>query len=356
MKRRASVLILACVCIASGGALLRGAAFPLWAYGYITAPASPVDYSTRCTGARPFDCARGGPPTNNGTIRHLPGSDEAFTLAQIHADYGPADWYPGDHPPMPDIVAHGKEAMGLRACGLCHYPNGQGKPENSPVAGLPVEYFMQTMADFKNGRRKSADLNKANQFEMAAIARNLTEAETRAAAEYFGSIKFRPWVKVVESNTVPKFTAGLNGLFLQAEGADRTATEPLGQRLIEMPQSRDETFFNRNPRSGFVAYVPPGSIQKGEMLVTTGGATVVDGKIVPGRTKECGVCHGADLRGVAHVPPIAGREASYLVRQLYDMQQGTRNGEGTKLMRAAVANLSEEDMIAIAAYVASREP
>ena len=353
MKRRAVVLILAFVCMAIGGALLRAAGLPLWAYGYVTPPAAPVDYSTRCAGARPFDCARGGPPTDAGVIRRLPGSDWTFTLAQIHADYGPADWYPGDHPLMPDIVARGKEAIGLRACGLCHYPNGQGKPENGPVAGLPVEYFMETMADFRNGRRKSADLNKANQFEMAAIARNLTEAETKAAAEYFGSIKFRAWVKVVETNTVPKFTAGGNGLFLPAEG---TATEPIGQRLIEMPEKRDDTFLLRNPRSGFVAYVPVGSIQKGEALVTTGGARIVSGKIVPGPTKECRVCHGVDLRGIADVPPIAGRQPSYLIRQLYDMQQGTRNGEKSKLMRMVVANLTEEDMIAIAAYVSSREP
>jgi cytochrome c553 len=353
MRKYIGVLTFAVVCVAGLGTLLRAAGMPLWAYGYVTPPAMPVDYSTKCTGARPFDCARGGPPTDQGTVRHIPGSDGAFTLEQIHGDYGPADWFPGDHPQMPDIVARGKEAIGLRACGLCHYPNGHGKAENGPVAGLPVEYFMQTMADFKSGRRKSADLNKANAFEMAAIARNLTDAETKAAAAYFGAIKFRPWVKVVESSTVPKFTAGANGLFLQAPG---TETEPLGQRLIEMPENRDETFFNRNPRSGMIAYVPPGSIQKGEALVTTGGATVVSGKIVPGHTKECGVCHGPDLRGVADVPPIAGRQPSYLVRQLYDMQQGTRNGEGTKLMKPVVANLTEEDMLVIAAYVSSREP
>jgi len=353
MKRCAGVLILALVCIGVGGALLRAAGLPLWGYGYITPPASPADYSNKCTGARPFDCARGGPPTDAGTIRHLAGSDGAFTLAQIHADYAPADWYPGDHPRMPDIVAHGKEAIGLRACGLCHYPNGQGKAENAPVTGLPVDYFLQQMADFRSGARKSADPNKANAFEMAAIAQGLTDAETKAAADYFGSIKFRPWVKVVETSTVPKFNAGLNGLFLQADG---TVTEPIGQRLIEVPENRDDTFLLRNPRSGFIAYVPVGTLTRGEALVTLGGATVVDGKIVPGRTRECGVCHGADLRGVADVPPIAGREASYLVRQLYDMQQGTRKGEGAKLMKSVVANLTEEDMLAIGAYVASREP
>ena len=356
MRRIFGLAILAVIALTTVG-VLRAAGFPLWAYGYVTPPASPVDYSTKCTGARPIDCGRGGGlPADEGIIRHLPGSNGAFTLKQIHNSFGPADWYPGDHPVMPDIVAHGKEATGLRACSLCHYPNGQGKPENGPVAGLPVEYFMRTIADFKNGRRKSADLNKANQFEMAAIARNLTDAEAKAAAEYFGSIKFRPWVKVVESNTVPKFMAEQSGLFLPEGGSEGTATEPLGQRIIEMPQSRDDTVLLRHPRSGFVAYAPVGSIQKGEVLVKTGGARIIDGKIVPGPTKECGVCHGADLRGIAYVPPIAGRQPSYLVRQLYDMQQGTRNGEGTKLMRAVVANLTDEDLIAIAAYVSSREP
>ncbi len=354
MRKYVGVLILVLVCVAVLGVLVRAAGLPLWAYGYITPPASPSDYSNKCTGARPFDCARGGPPTDAGSVRHLPGSDGAFTLEQIHGDYGPADWYPGDHPPMPDIVAHGKEAIGLRACALCHYPNGKGKAENAPVAGLDVGYFMQQMADFRNGVRKTADPNKANGFEMAAIAQGLTDAETKAAAEYFGSIKFTPWVKVVETNTVPKYAAGLNGLFLQ--NPESTATEPLGQRLIEMPEKRDDTFLLRNPRSGFIAYVPIGTLQKGEALVTAGGATVVAGKIVPGHTKECGVCHGPDLRGVANVPAIAGRQASYLARQLYDMQQGTRKGEGAKLMKPVVANLTEEDVLTIAAYVASREP
>ena len=89
------------------------------------------------------------------------------------------------------------------------------------------------------------------------------------------------------------------------------------------------------------------------MLATTGGATVVAGKIVPGTTIACTVCHGPDLKGIGDVPAIAGRSPSYLVRQLYDMQQGTRK---TDLMKAAVANLSDDDMVALAAYAASRVP
>jgi cytochrome c553 len=338
MRKRVGLWLLLGVGMAAGGVRLQTAGLPLWAYGYITPPAAPGDYSTTCMGERPLDCDRpGGLPTDpQNTIRHLSGSEGAFTVAQISYRYGPADWFPGDHPPMPDIVARGKETIGLRACALCHLPNGKGLMQNGGVAGLPVEYFVQQIADFRNGRRKSADLNKANAFEMAAIARNLTEAEARAAAEYFGSIKFTPWVRVVESETVPKFTATVNGLFLKADGND---SEPLGQRLVELPENTYETNILRNPRSGFVVYAPAGSLERGETL-----------------TKGCGTCHGPELRGVKNVPPIAGRSSSYLARQLYDMQQGTRNGDQAKLMKAAVEKLTEDDLIAIAAYVSSLQP
>jgi cytochrome c553 len=44
------------------------------------------------------------------------------------------------------------------------------------------------------------------------------------------------------------------------------------------------------------------------------------------------------------------------VRQIYDLQQGTRKGKLSPLMQPVVANLTSEDMVAIAAYVASRAP
>jgi cytochrome c553 len=244
---------------------------------------------------------------------------------------------------MPDIVAHGKESSGFRACAICHFPNGQGLMHNAPVAGLPVDYFLRQIADFTSGRRRTGDLHKANGFEMAAMARNLTPDEARAAAEYYSSIRFKPWVKVIESDTVPKFTATRNGLFLKADGNE---TEPLGQRLIELPESTYDTNMLRNPRSGMVAYAPIGSLKRGETIATSGGGT----------SMECLTCHGKDLRGTAIAPPIAGRQPSYLGRQLWDMKLGTRNGEFAKLMKPAVEKLTEEDLIAIVAYVSSREP
>ena len=112
----------------------------------------------------------------------------------------------------------------------------------------------------------------------------------------------------------------------------------------------------RNPHSGFVAYVPRGSIEKGKDLVTTGGARIVGKEFIRGKTTPCITCHGPDLMGVADIPPIAGRSPSYITRQLWDMQQGTRNSEAAQLMRVVLANLTPEDMLAIAVYVSSRPP
>jgi cytochrome c553 len=187
-----------------------------------------------------------------------------------------------------------------------------------------------------------------------AIARTLTDDEAKAAAGYFSSVKFTKWMRVVESATVPKFTASVNGLFLREEGNE---TVPLGNRLVEMPESTYDTNILRNPRSGFVVYAPIGSLKKGENLVTTGGAEIVDGKIVPGITQACAACHGVGLKGgVGVIPPIAGRSAGYLARALYDIKLGTRNGAAAQLMMPTVAKLSEDDVIAIAAYVSSLEP
>jgi cytochrome c553 len=113
-----------------------------------------------------------------------------------------------------------------------------------------------------------------------------------------------------------------------------------------MPENLEHTEL-RDPRSGFVAYVPVGSIKKGEALVTTGGA---------GKTVQCGICHGQDLKGLGAVPPLAGRSPSYVVRQLWDMKQGNRNGPWTQLMKQVVNNLTIEDLVNIAAYTSSRTP
>jgi len=328
------------------------AQLPLWAYGLRTYPENPDDYTERCLGTRPADCDRPGGMARDpaDTPRTLDGSDFTFTVAEITARYGPADWFPQDHPPPPSIVAHGRIDDGLRACANCHMYNGRGLMQNAPVAGLPIDYFLRQLDEFSSGARITSDPHKANGFEMAAIARNLTPDEARAAAEYFNAIPYEKTFRVVESDTVPVFTATINGLFLDAED---DGTEPLGNRLIELPEDSYEVNMLRNPRAGFVVYAPPGSLARGESLVTTGG----EGAVPP--TVDCRSCHGRDLRGKTGIgggPPIAGRSPSYLARQLHDFKTGKRRGAMGMLMLPTVANLTENDIIAIVAYLASLDP
>jgi cytochrome c553 len=205
-----------------------------------------------------------------------------------------------------------------------------------------VSYFIQTMNDFKNGLRRSADPRKANTNRMISFAKNMTDEEIKAAAEYFGAMKWSPWMKVIETSMVPK-TRLANGLYLKLEGKE---TEPMGYRVIETPIDAEATEVLRDPLSGFEVYVPVGSLKKGEALVRNGA----------GRTTACGLCHGSDLKGMGPVPGLAGRSPSYIGRQLYDMQNGFRKGEWTDLMKPVVAKLTEEDLVDIVAYTASLQP
>jgi cytochrome c553 len=313
------------------GVGVRGAGDEPLPWAYNIAPAPPP-------GAGPPQPAA----PDDGSQKHLQGSSGAFTLTQIRDAFGPADWYPGDHPAMPPIVANGRRPD-VRACSLCHYPNGKGRPENAGVAGLPTAYFLQTMNDFRNGLRKSAEPRKANTNIMIAIAKGMTDEELTAAAAYFGSMKWTPWIRVVEADRVPR-TRSAGGMFLKLEGSD---TEPIGNRIIETPDDAEHTEVLRDSRSPFTAYVPRGSLKKGEALVTSGGG---------GKTVRCAVCHGADLKGMGPVPGIAGRSPSYIGRQLYDMQQGARKGIWTELMLPVVKSLTTDDLLAIAAYTASLQP
>jgi cytochrome c553 len=279
-------------------------------------------------------------PPDDGVARRVPGSSATFTLTQIRDLFAAPDWRPEAHAPMPEIVSRGRKPA-VHACGFCHLPNGLGRPENSSLAGLPAAYIAQQVADFKSGARKSAEPASLPVNLMIAVARAATEAEVQVAADYFAALKPLPWIRVVETDTVPKTRVG--GWMLVA--AEPAGTEPIGNRIIEMPVDLERTEL-RDPASGFIAYAPVGSIAKGEALVTSGA----------GRTLPCSICHGADLKGLGPAPALAGRSPSYLVRQLFDLKHGFRNGAGAMLMTPVVGTLTDEDMVSVSAYAASREP
>jgi cytochrome c553 len=178
---------------------------------------------------------------------------------------------------------------------------------------------------------------------MNDMARNLTDDDAKQAAEWFAALKPKVWQSVVETDRVPKTFVNEHLMRMPLPGA---GDEPIGQRIIEMPQdvARAES---RDPHSGFIAYVPKGSLAKGKEFVNTGGG---------GKTIQCVICHGPSLNGLGEVPPIAGHDPMYLFRQLHYFKDGSRHGSMGALMKGVVANMTQDDMIAVAAYVATLPP
>jgi len=293
---------------------------PSWAY-----PVNPPDFT---------------PTPDDGSLRHVPDSAAAFTLTQLRDLFFGPDWHPDDHPAMPDVVTHGRKPD-VFACAYCHRADGSGGPENARLAGLSNAYFLQQMADFKSGARVSS-VPKRNIGNMVKLAKAISDDEIASAATYFSSLRPKKTIDVLETDAVPK-TYVYDWHLAVANGDEK---EPIGNRIIEVPKSL-EKFESRDARAEFIAYVPVGSIAKGKSLVTTG-----DG----GKTTQCGICHGLDLNGLGPLPGIAGRSPSYVVRQLYDIQHGNRAGPWSPLMAGVVAKLSEDDLVSIAAYLASLPP
>jgi len=297
---------------------------PEWAWGVMPPPVP---------GAKPP-----APPVDDGTLIRIEGSTVALTRTQLRGIPEIPDWHPEDHGPMPDVVKTGRQAV--RACGFCHLPNGRGRPENAAPAGLSAAYITQQMEDFKNGVRKSSDPRKGNVNLMIAIAKAATPEEVKAAADYFAGLPLpQQWIKVQETAMVPK-TRIQGNVYFALEGAE-AGKEPIGNRIIEVPEHGAERFELRDGHAGYIAYVPVGSIKKGEQLAAK---------------LQCAVCHGANLQGIGPVPEIAGRSPSYTGRQLFDFQTGARNGLWADLMKPVVAKMTAEDLVNISAYVASKPP
>jgi cytochrome c553 len=335
MRRLIVILTVGFGCYVAAAVLTAAADPPApWAYGFTTPQAPPGTPPPVAPAAPAAPAAQ--PDTSAHTV---PGSDVKLTRQQIGNSFNVGDWFPNDHPKMPYVVQYGK-APDVRGCGLCHLINGKGRPENAPVSGLPVAYFLQQLNDFKNDLRKSADPRKANTNVMVTIAKNMSDDEMKAAAEYFARIPWNTqWIKVVESATAPK-TRSAGGMWMSLENNE---TEPIGNRIMEMPVNNELVELrDYHPDGSFIAHVPPGSVKKGESLANSGT-----------KVTQCGVCHGSDLQGLGPVPGIAGRSPSYIARQLYDMQHGTRKGPWVSLMKPVVDRMTADDILNVTAYVSS---
>jgi cytochrome c553 len=306
---------------------------PLWPYG--TTPAARA--AAELPGGEPvFAVLR----RANATLA-LPATSLTFTPAQTAAPFAPADWYPNEHPPMPELVSHGRKADGVMPCALCHHPDGFGRPENANIRGLSVDYIVRQLEAFKDGERTSADPQKSNTRLMISVAKGLTHDEMIEVASYYSGMRVtESYERVVESSTAPKIWSEANGATF-ALAAPNAGRVPLARAIVEIPEDAVQAEVYRNPRENYIAYVTPGSIARGKLLATTGGE----------KTTACAVCHGSNFQGTEVAPPLAGRSPSYIGRQLFDIQRGARRN--APAMIPVVAHLTPDDVVDLAAYLGS---
>jgi len=276
------------------------------------------------------------------TVLHLEGSAASFTREQLDNLFSAPDWHPQSHAPMPPVVLHGRRPS-VVACGYCHLPTGQGRPENAALAGLPAAYLIQQLRDFQSGARRRASPTPYGPSDlMIQSARNVTEQELEEAANYFSRQRLQPRVRIVETAQVPRSkVVGLVYAAIQGSG-----TVPLGQRLLEFAPdpTRHEL---RDDRLRYVAYVPTGSVERGRTISTAGVKDV---------STACVSCHGTHLTGVGHIPALAGKSPTYLLRALYAFRSGARASSAAAPMRRISVTMSPAALIDIAAYAASLDP
>jgi cytochrome c553 len=317
---RLTILLLACLGLSLTA--YADVAVPPWAY-----PVNPPAVTPTAESVMPL---------------HVPNSKISFTRTQLTDFFSAPDWYPDSHGPAPGIVSRGA-APKVFACGYCHSPTGQGRPENASLAGLPADYIVQQVADFKSGVRRSAwHGDFAPTDLMVRVAMNASAQDVDAAAQYFAAQILLPRVRVLERAQVPR--THVKGWVYVADAGRRR--EPIAGRMLELTPdvARHE---KRDDHLCYIAYVPTGSLARGKILAENGTASARVG---------CIACHGGNLLGAGLAPPIAGRSPSYLLRQLLAMRTGARASARAGLMKTTVASMTLDDMVAAAAYAASLPP
>jgi cytochrome c553 len=93
--------------------------------------------------------------------------------------------------------------------------------------------------------------------------------------------------------------------------------------------------------------VSPGILARGQAIVTHGDPA----RGVP----ACSGCHGTALTGMEPaIPGLVGLHASYISAQLGAFRYGTRSAAAPDCMQLVAASLTESDVTAVAAWLASR--
>ena len=76
------------------------------------------------------------------------------------------------------------------------------------------------------------------------------------------------------------------------------------------------------------------------------------------QTKTCSTCHGKDGKTpiMPVYPNIAGQNKEYTLQQMIDIKSGARSNGQSAAMKGVMHMVSEEEMKALAEYIATMAP
>jgi cytochrome c553 len=260
----------------------------------------------------------------------LPGSPVVFHQSAFHGMAQAIDWFPDAHPPAPEVVLHATGDGGY-PCGYCHLADGRGRPENARLQGLPIDYIVEQVEAFASGARRAALPDYMPTRYMIEVAHAIKPADIEAAAVYFSQFEPQSHTQIIEAATIP---AAASWRFVYR--FDRSRQEALGQRIVEGPVD-GEAFELRDPETRYIAYVPQGAIARGRAIAEQGASG----------GPACVSCHGPALIG------IAGASPTFLARQLMGFRSKARNDPGAVPMQEVAGQLTDAQIIDVAAFVAS---
>ena len=96
----------------------------------------------------------------------------------------------------------------------------------------------------------------------------------------------------------------------------------------------------------FAALTPPkASVPDDNPELSRKGAEAAVGR-------RCGSCHGDAFAGTKAVARVAGQREDYLLKALHDYKSNVRVGGGVAAMADVAYSLSEEEVTALAHYLA----
>src|SRR5450755_3968193 len=163
----------------------------------ISVSVSVAATSSDDTGAWAFPAGLGSPavPAPSDAKFGLPGSTMRLHEAQLHDPFTAVDWWPRSHSLPPPIVLHGHKPSAF-ACGYCHLPTGQGRPENAVLAGLPRDYIVRQIENMRNNARNGVQPDWGPTKKMHLVAADVSPSEAADAAAYFATQKYQSLVRV----------------------------------------------------------------------------------------------------------------------------------------------------------------